>query len=60
MVFEIKRTEGPMARMAKAAVLVDFVQMSGGEGPAQMFCHLFMSAFLVNKRSLYIHSKNFG
>ena len=53
MIFEIKRTEGPMARMAKAAVLVDFVQMSGGEGPAQMFCHLFISAFLVNKGSVF-------
>ena len=25
---------------------------SGGEGPAQFFCYLFKSAFLVNKRSL--------
>ena len=37
----------------KAAVLLDFVQMRGeGEGPAQIFWHLFISAFLVNKRSL--------
>ena len=34
----------------KAAVLLDFVQMSGGEGPAQIFWHLFISAFLVNKK----------
>ena len=24
-----------------------------GEGPAQIFCHLFMNAFWVNKRSLF-------
>ena len=24
-----------------------------GEGPAQIFCHLFISVFLVNKRSLF-------
>ena len=38
----------------KVAVLLDFVQMrGGGEGPAQIFCHLLISAFLVNKRSLF-------
>ena len=36
----------------KNAVLLDFVQMRWGEGPAQIFCHLFKSAFLVNKWSL--------
>ena len=36
-----------------AAVLLDFVQMRGGEGPAQIFRHLFISAFLVNKRSIF-------
>ena len=35
-----------------AAVLLDFVQMRGG-GPLQFFCHLFISAFLVYKRSLF-------
>ena len=36
----------------KVAVLLDFVQMrGGGEGPAQIFCHIFISAFLANKRS---------
>ena len=28
-----------------AAVLLDFVQMRGGEGPAQIFGHFFISAF---------------
>ena len=38
----------------KVAVLLDFVEMRGrGEGPAQIFCHLFISAFLVNERSLF-------
>ena len=38
----------------KGAVLLDFVQMrEGGEGAAQIFCHLFISAFLVNKMSLF-------
>ena len=36
----------------KIAVLLDFVQMRGG-GPAQIFCPFFISAFLVNKRSLF-------
>ena len=39
----------------KLAVLLDLVQMrGGGGGPAQIFCHLFMSAFLVKK---FISSK---
>ena len=37
----------------KVARLLDFVQMRGREGPAQNFCHLFISAFLVNKRSIF-------
>ena len=37
----------------KVAVLLDFVQIRGGEGPAQFFCHLFISAFLVNKRIVF-------
>ena len=37
----------------KTAVLLDFVQMRGGGGPVQIFCHFFISAFLVNKRSLF-------
>ena len=36
----------------KVARLLDFVQMRGG-GPAQIFCHTFINAFLVNKRSLF-------
>ena len=40
------------ASRKNVAVLLDFVQMRGG-GPAQIFCHLFISAFLVNKRSLF-------
>ena len=35
----------------KVAVLLDFFQMRGG--PAQFFWHLFISALLVNKRSLF-------
>ena len=35
-----------------AAVLQDFVQMRGGKGPAQILCHLFINAFLANKRNL--------
>ena len=36
------------------ALLLDFVQMrGGGEGPAQFFCYFFISAFLVNKRSVF-------
>ena len=35
----------------KVAVLLDFVQMRGGACPN--FCHLFISAFLVNIRSLF-------
>ena len=35
------------------SVLLHFVQMRGGEGPARIFCHLFISAFLVNKSSLF-------
>ena len=35
----------------KVAVILDFVQRRG-EGPAQFVCHLFISAFLVNNRSL--------
>ena len=31
----------------KAAVLLDFVQMRGGGGPAHIYWHLFISAFLV-------------
>ena len=38
----------------KVARFLDFVQMRGeGCGPAQIFCHLFISAFLANKRSLF-------
>ena len=33
----------------KVAVLLDFVQMREGEDPAQIFCHLFISAFLSIK-----------
>ena len=44
----------PRFSRKKTAVLLDFVQMNGeGEGPAQIFCHLFISAFLVNNRSLF-------
>ena len=37
----------------KVAVLLDFVQMRGGEDPAQIFCHIFISAVLANKMSLF-------
>ena len=37
----------------KVAALLDFVQMRGGAGAAQNFRHLFISEFLVNKRSLF-------
>ena len=38
----------------KTAVLSDFVQMRWrGEGPAQIFGHLFRSALLINKRGLF-------
>ena len=36
-----------------AAVLLDFVQLRGGGGPCPNFLSLFISAFLVNKRSLF-------
>ena len=42
-----------MVSRRMAAVLLDFVQMRGGGGPAQIFYHLFITAFLVNKRSLF-------
>ena len=32
----------------KVAVLLDFVRMRGRKGPAQIFFHLFINAFLVN------------
>ena len=42
------------ASRKKVAVLLDFVQMRGeGGGPAQFFCPLLISAFSVNKRSLF-------
>ena len=39
----------------KTAVPSDFVQMwwREGEGPIQIFWHLFISAFFVNKRRLF-------
>ena len=37
----------------KWAVLLDLVWMRGGGCPAQIYCHLFISAFLVNRRSLF-------
>ena len=37
----------------KTAILLDFVQMRGEGGPAQIFWHLFISAFLVNKMNLF-------
>ena len=45
----------------KIAVLLDFVQMRGGgvEGPAQIFCHLLISTFLVAS-ILPLFKKNFG
>ena len=43
--------------MKKVALLLNVVQMTGGAGggggPAQIFCHLFISVSLVNKRSLF-------
>ena len=48
-----QRVLGKVSR-GKSAVLLDFVQMRGdGEGPVQIFWHLFISAFLVDKRSLF-------
>ena len=32
----------------KIGVLLDFVQMRGGEGPAQIFCPLFTNCILEN------------
>ena len=40
-------------RFLKVSVLLNFVQMRGRKGPAQNFCHLFIIAFLVNKRSIF-------
>ena len=37
----------------KLSLLLDFVQMRGRKGPAQNCCHLFISAFLANKRSIF-------
>ena len=44
----------------KVAVRLDFVQMKGGRARAlpKFFCHLFISAFLVNKRSLFPKNAN--
>ena len=44
----------------KVAVLLDFVQMKGGRARAlpKFFCHLFISAFLANKRSLFPQNAN--
>ena len=51
--------------LKKTAVLLDVVQMRGrgGElGPFPIFCHLFIGAFLVKKRSLFLplFKRNFG
>ena len=52
---EIISTEGALGEgfPEKVAVLLDFVQLRGEEGPAQIFCPLFICAFLVNKWSLF-------
>ena len=36
-----------------AVYIREGITNEGGEGPARIFCHLFISAFLVNKRSLF-------
>ena len=47
--------DDPLGKVSrrKVAVLLEFVQMRGGEGLANFFCHLFISVFLVDKRSLF-------
>ena len=45
------RVFGTFSRRKKTAVRLDFVQMRGGA--AQIFCHLFISTFLFNNRSLF-------
>ena len=55
MIYDLKRSLDLREGFTKkVAVLFNFVQMKGGEGPAQIFCHFFISAFLVNKRSLFL------
>ena len=51
VVFEHRYYKGRLYEK-KVAVLLDFVQMRGG-GPCPTFFHLFISAFLVYKRSLF-------
>ena len=46
-----------MVSQGKTAVLLDFVQMRGGN-PAQIFWHLFISAFLVNKGGYFLQNAN--
>ena len=43
---EIISTDGALAEglLKKVAVLLDFVQLRGEEGPAQIFCPLFTNA----------------
>ena len=45
---EIISTEGALGEglPKKVAVLLDFVQLRGGEGPAQIFCPLFTNCIL--------------
>ena len=59
MIYDLKRSLDLREGFTKkVAVLFNFVQMKGGEGPAQIFCHFFISAFLVNKRSLFLQNAN--
>ena len=42
-----------LGKGSRRKTLLFFVQMRGGGGPAQICCHLFIRAFLVNKRSIF-------
>ena len=50
----------PLGKVSRknVAVLLDFFQMRGGEGPAQIFWHIFISAFLVNKGVFFLKNAN--
>ena len=51
-IFKKSRWLGKVSRK-KSCCSYGFCSHEGGEGPAQIFCHLFISAFLVNKSSLF-------
>ena len=52
-VYADSRIYGKKKIFGVAVYIREGITNEGGEGPARIFCHLFISAFLVNKRSLF-------